>query len=98
MTTSVLPPKAGLVKIRRGAFDRALAEAIHGDPDKHVSNGQLAKFLGLAPSTASRLRTGEQGPGFATIARFRQRFPDIPLNTVFDSALDLDAMFGDVQR
>ncbi len=98
MTTSVLPPKAGLIKIRPEPFNRAIAEAIHGDVKRSVSNTQLADFLGCAPSTASRLRTGAQGPGFATVARFRSRCPEVPLSSVFKSDIDLDAMFGDPQR
>ncbi len=83
MPTLTAPRRGGLVRVRVEAFNRLLARAIHNNPRQHVSNGQLASFLGLAPSTASRLRSGEQGAGLSTLAKFQRQFPDIPLESAF---------------
>ncbi len=91
MPTSTAPPLGVLARTRVPAFNRALADAIHGNPELRVSNGQLAKFLGLAPSTASRLRSGEHGAGYATLLKVKRKRPQTNLNDLFESARDLEA-------
>ncbi len=89
MLTWTGAPSRSLAKAKP-AFNRALAVAIHGSPDAYVSNAQLAAFLGLAVSTASRLRSGEQGAGYKVLSRVKRRFPKTPLNDLFESDRDLD--------
>jgi hypothetical protein len=79
--------------VRGEKFDQAMAKAIFGRRNAAVSNSDLAKFLGLATSTASRLRTGAQGAGWGTIHKVRTRMPEISLNDIFESDRDLDAEF-----
>jgi hypothetical protein len=83
-----------MAKAKDPEFNRALAVAIHGNPDANVSNAQLAAFLGLAPSTASRLRNkgqGGQGAGWGTLMAVRAKLPAASLNDLFESDVDLDA-------
>ncbi len=94
-------PSRSLAKAKVPELNRALAVAIHGNPEAPVSNAQLADFLGLAPSTASRLRTEGrkgQGAGYATLLAVREKMPAVSLNDLFESAIDLDLKFGGPRR
>ncbi len=90
MLTWTAAPSQSVAKARDPEFIRAIAVALHGNPDANVSNSQLAAFLGLAPSTASRLRTGQQGAGHKVLLRGKRRFPNTPLNDLFTSDKNLD--------
>ncbi len=94
MLTWTAAPSRVLAKTRVEAFNRAFAVAIHGNPEADVTNGQLSRFLGLAPSTASRLRNeghGGQGAGWGTLLKVRAKLPSASLNDLFESETDLDA-------
>ncbi len=94
MPTWTAAPSRSLAKVKVPEFNRTFAVAIHGNPDADVTNGQLSRFLGLAPSTASRLRNkgdGGQGAGWGTLLRVRAKLPTVSLNELFESDRDLDA-------
>lgn len=91
MPTLLAPTNGVLAKTRVEALNQALAQAIHGNPHTRVSNGQLSKFLGISPSTASRLRSGEQGAGHSTLLKVKRKLPDVPLSDLFESTKDLEA-------
>jgi hypothetical protein len=71
------------VNLRRSEFEKALSEAVHGDPDKKVSITVAARFLGLGYGTIQRLRAGDQKPGEAFMSAVRNRL-GVPLEQVFD--------------
>ncbi len=91
-STRPLPPGC-IARVRIKEFDRAISKAIFGRSGVRYSNVQLAAFLGIGLATASRLRNDAQGAGYGTINKFRNKFPDIALNTIFESNRDLDAEF-----
>ncbi len=99
MPTSQTPlPPGCIARVRSGKpdqprkFDLAIAAAI-GRSVRHLSNSDVARFLGIATSTASRLRTGAAGAGYGTVHKIRTKMPTVRLNDIFESDRDLDAEF-----